>query len=93
MKLFVLLKVQGKERELVAKIGHQLGLDGTYIPRSYIEQVRNICIFSGLIILIHKYCSLMSPSEAWNATLLYRFVMPASSVTLIFGLFCCIGAV
>lgn len=64
LKRCVLLKVQGKERELVAKIGHQLGLDGTYIPRSYIEQVWNSCIFPRLIILIHKYCLLMSPSEA-----------------------------
>ncbi len=35
-----MLQVQGKERELVAQTGRQLGLDGTYIPRSYIEQVQ-----------------------------------------------------
>ena len=34
------VQVQGKERELVARVGALLGLDGTYIPRSYIEQVR-----------------------------------------------------
>lgn len=34
------VQVQGKERELVGRIGTELGLDGTYIPRSYIEQVQ-----------------------------------------------------
>ena len=34
------VQVQGKERDLVARVGGLLGLDGTYIPRSYIEQVR-----------------------------------------------------
>ena len=33
------VQVQGKNRELVAETAHKLGLDGTYIPRSYIEQV------------------------------------------------------
>jgi hypothetical protein len=34
-------QVQGKEREKVAEAGKALGLDGTYIPFSYIEQVRS----------------------------------------------------
>lgn len=34
------LQVQGKDRTLVGEVGKQLGLEGTYIPRSYIEQVR-----------------------------------------------------
>ena len=33
------VQVQGKNRELVAETARKLGLDGTYIPRSYIEQV------------------------------------------------------
>lgn len=33
------LQVQGKVREKVAEAGKALGLDGHYIPRSYIEQV------------------------------------------------------
>lgn len=34
------VQIQGKERELVGRIGSELGLEGTYIPRSYIEQVQ-----------------------------------------------------
>ncbi|KAK9800247.1 hypothetical protein WJX73_005883 [Symbiochloris irregularis] len=34
------VQVQGKDREQVGNIGRQLGLDGTYIPRSYIEQIQ-----------------------------------------------------
>eukprot|EP00240_Pyramimonas_obovata_P001833 CAMPEP_0118935894 /NCGR_PEP_ID=MMETSP1169-20130426/15892_1 /TAXON_ID=36882 /ORGANISM="Pyramimonas obovata, Strain CCMP722" /LENGTH=454 /DNA_ID=CAMNT_0006878973 /DNA_START=202 /DNA_END=1563 /DNA_ORIENTATION=+ len=33
-------QIQGKERALVAKAGARLGLDGTYTPHSYIEQVQ-----------------------------------------------------
>lgn len=33
------VQVQGKDRDLVAEMGSQLELEGTYIPRSYIEQV------------------------------------------------------
>ena len=33
------LQVQGKDRGGVAAAGSALGLDGTYIARSYIEQV------------------------------------------------------
>ena len=32
-------QVQGKDRALVADIARQLGMEGSYIPRSYIEQV------------------------------------------------------
>ncbi|KAK9815690.1 hypothetical protein WJX72_008170 [[Myrmecia] bisecta] len=34
------VQIQGKDRELVAAAGKKLGLDGTYIARSYIEQVQ-----------------------------------------------------
>lgn len=27
----------------VAAVGHALGLDGSYVPRSYIEQVGTVC--------------------------------------------------
>ena len=33
------MQVQGKDRLAVAEAGRRLGLDGTYIARSYIEQV------------------------------------------------------
>ena len=34
-------QVQGKDRALVADTARQLGMEGCYIPRSYIEQVRS----------------------------------------------------
>jgi len=36
----VFVQVQGKSRELVAEAGSALGLDGTYTPHSFIEQVQ-----------------------------------------------------
>lgn len=36
----VLMQIQGKNREQVAEAGRKLGLDGTYIARSYIEQIQ-----------------------------------------------------
>lgn len=38
-KLGVFVQVQGKDRNKVAKAGTALGLDGTYLAKSYIEQV------------------------------------------------------
>jgi len=39
------MQVQGKDRLAVAEAGRKLGLNGTYIARSYIEQVTaTICI-------------------------------------------------
>ncbi|KAK3276129.1 hypothetical protein CYMTET_15774, partial [Cymbomonas tetramitiformis] len=34
------IQIQGKKREMVAQAGTDLGLDGTYVPHSYIEQVQ-----------------------------------------------------
>ena len=34
------VQIQGKDRKQVAAAGKALGLEGTYIARSYIEQVR-----------------------------------------------------
>lgn len=34
------MQIQGKLRDAVAEAGHGLGLDGTYTPHSYIEQVQ-----------------------------------------------------
>lgn len=34
------VQIQGKDRLAVAEAGNKLGLDGTYIARSYIEQVK-----------------------------------------------------
>jgi len=32
-------QIHGNDRNLVREAGRKLGLEGTYIPRSYIEQV------------------------------------------------------
>ncbi len=38
--------MQGKDKQLVEETGRKLGLEGSYIPRSYIEQVRaRLCLF------------------------------------------------
>ncbi|KAH9311271.1 hypothetical protein KI387_026306, partial [Taxus chinensis] len=34
------IQVQGKDRSLVAEVAQKLGLDGSYIPHSYIEQIQ-----------------------------------------------------
>jgi uridine kinase len=34
------VQVQGRDRLLVQEIGKKLGLEGTYVPRSYIEQMQ-----------------------------------------------------
>lgn len=36
----MLTQIQGKNREQVAEAGRKLGLEGTYIARSYIEQIQ-----------------------------------------------------
>ena len=36
------MQIQGKDRAAVAEAGRRLGLDGTYIARSYIEQVTSL---------------------------------------------------
>eukprot|EP00899_Mesostigma_viride_P023899 jgi/Mesvir1/4694/Mv19972-RA.1 len=45
------IQIQGKNRQAVAELGTKLGLDGTYIPFSYIEQLQQeklLTEFSGL---------------------------------------------
>lgn len=37
---FCIMKVQGKDRLYVKFIAEQLGLDGSYVPRTYIEQIQ-----------------------------------------------------
>jgi uridine kinase len=34
------IKVQGKDRLYVKYVAEQLGLDGSYVPRTYIEQIQ-----------------------------------------------------
>jgi uridine kinase len=36
----MLQQVQGKERTIVRDVAKQLELDGSYIPRTYIEQIQ-----------------------------------------------------
>lgn len=33
------VQILGRDRDRVAALGRELGLEGSYIPRSYIEQV------------------------------------------------------
>lgn len=37
---FLVKQVQGKDRLVVKYVAEQLGLDGSYIPRTYIEQIQ-----------------------------------------------------
>lgn len=34
------IKVQGKDRMYVKHVAEQIGLEGTYVPRTYIEQIQ-----------------------------------------------------
>lgn len=43
------VQVQGKERAVVAEAAKTLGLDGSYIPHSYIEQIQLEKLISGLM--------------------------------------------
>lgn len=36
----VVLKVQGKDRVYIKFVAEKLGLDGSYVPRTYIEQIQ-----------------------------------------------------
>jgi hypothetical protein len=49
-------QVQGKDREKVAGVACQLGLDGTYVSRSYIEQVRWRWRVRRSSLLVCPYC-------------------------------------
>lgn len=37
---FLCIKMQGKDRSYVKYVAEQLGLDGSYVPRTYIEQIQ-----------------------------------------------------
>lgn len=34
------MKVQGRDRNYVKHVAEKLGLDGSYVPRTYIEQIQ-----------------------------------------------------
>ena len=80
--MLVVLQIQGKDRLAVAEAGKQLGLDGTYIARSYIEQVNHsmhsmrtlTCI--GLFALQH-FLLQMAPSVKAMARPLRLHCLPA----------------
>ena len=58
-----LVQVQGKNRELVAETAHKLGLDGSYIPRSYIEQVLLCACACGACLARYATSILQGPSS------------------------------
>lgn len=61
-------QVQGKDREKVAGVASQLGLDGTYVSRSYIEQVRRRwCIWGrSLLVSLHACGSMRHSCASWH---------------------------
>lgn len=40
LKILCSGQVQGRERLLVKCVAEQLGLEGSYVPRTYIEQIQ-----------------------------------------------------
>lgn len=49
---FLILKVQGKDRAHVADIAQRLGLDGSYVARTYIEQIQLEKLVNDLMVLL-----------------------------------------
>ncbi|KAH7441692.1 hypothetical protein KP509_03G049200 [Ceratopteris richardii] len=69
------VQVQGKDRILVAEAGKALGLDGSYIPHSYIDQIQREKLISGLMgpsedlkskLSLHEDALSPRPPISWN---------------------------
>ena len=50
--LFFLVKVQGKDRSYIKFVAEQLGLDGTYVSRTYIEQIQLEKLVNDVMVLL-----------------------------------------
>lgn len=37
---FLIMKVQGRDRSFVENVANELGLEGSYCPHTYIEQIQ-----------------------------------------------------
>lgn len=57
------LQIQGKDRRLVAEAGKNLGLEGSYIPHSYIEQIQLEKLTSEVMALSEGLKTKLSISE------------------------------
>ncbi len=64
IELFDDMQVQGKDRLAVAEAGRRLGLDGTYIARSYIEQVTAaVCTSRCMLLLLSVLSKIHEPAK------------------------------
>lgn len=65
---FSLIKVQGRDRLYVKFVAEQLGLDGSYIPRTYIEQIQLEKLMNDVMV-----CTLQSKSSTLLLAILLSF--------------------
>lgn len=62
------IKVQGRDRLYVKFVAEQLGLDGSYIPRTYIEQIQLEKLMNDVMV-----CTLQSKSSTLLLAILLSF--------------------
>lgn len=59
ISLFFLIynkQVQGRDRLVLKEIGDQLGLEGSYIPRTYIEQIQLERLVNEVMVCLLTIC-------------------------------------
>lgn len=60
--------MQGRDRLYVKYVAEQLGLDGSYVPRTYIEQIQleklvnDVMVWFSFLIMLYPICALWSLS-------------------------------
>lgn len=67
---FSFIKVQGRDRLYVKFVAEQLGLDGSYIPRTYIEQIQLEKLMNDVMV-----CTLQSKSSTLLLAILLTKMM------------------
>ena len=55
-------KVQGKDRLVVKSVAEQLGLEGSYVPRTYIEQIQLEKLVNE--VMVWQFVNLIMPFHA-----------------------------
>lgn len=65
--IWLCIKVQGRDRLYVKYVAEQLGLDGSYVPRTYIEQIQ-----------LEKLINDVMVRHAWNDLFIYFFLFTMS---------------
>jgi hypothetical protein len=68
--LLLFIKVQGRDRLYVKFVAEQLGLDGSYIPRTYIEQIQLEKLMNDVMV-----CTLHSKSFTLLLAILLSFAV------------------